>query len=261
MDFGLKDKTALILASSKGLGRAVAGALAAEGARVILTGRDADAMDAAVAEIRAAGGTADRLIADLADPATPARLAAEAQALAGRIDILVNNTGGPAPGTAAGIDTAALLAQTQTMVASVIGLTGLLLPAMIEAGWGRILTLASSGVEQPIPNLAMSNTLRGALVGWSKTLSTEVAAMGVTVNMLLPGRIHTDRVDQLDAAAAQRQGKSLDEVRTASRASIPAGRYGTPAEFAAVAAFLCSEPASYVTGSMIRCDGGSIRHI
>jgi len=116
-------------------------------------------------------------------------------------------------------------------------------------------------VEQPIPNLAMSNTLRGALVGWNKTLAAELAAEGVTCNLLLPGRIHTDRVDQLDAAAAKRQGKEIDEIRAASRASIPMQRYGKVEEFAAVAAFLCGVPAGYVTGAKIRCDGGAIRSI
>ncbi|SES37105.1 3-oxoacyl-[acyl-carrier protein] reductase [Tranquillimonas rosea] len=261
MDFGLNGKTALILASSKGLGRAVAESLAGEGARVILTGRDEAALEEAVKGIRGAGGTADWLKLDLSAADAADSLAERARSLAGRVDILVNNTGGPPPGSARDIDTSVLMSQAQTMVANVIRLTSLLLPDMESAGWGRVLTLASSGVEQPIPNLALSNTLRGSLVGWSKTLATEVAGQGITVNMLLPGRIHTDRVDQLDANAADRQNKSVDEVRTASKASIPAGRYGKPEEFAAVAAFLCSEPASYVTGSMVRCDGGAIRHV
>ncbi len=159
------------------------------------------------------------------------------------------------------MDEETLTAQAQAMVFRVIALTNRLLPAMVAAGWGRVLTCASSGVLQPIPNLAMSNTLRSALVGWNKTLANEVAANGVTCNMLLPGRIHTARTDQLDAAAAKRTGKTIDEVRAASRATIPAGRYGKVAEFGAVAAFLCSDPAGYVTGSVIRCDGGSIKSV
>ncbi len=262
MDLGLNGKRALVLASSRGLGRGVAAALAAEGASVLLTGRDEAALAAAAAEITDAGqGQAQWIASDLADPDFAAKLADAAGQRLGGVDILVNNTGGPKPGGAQAMTADAVMAAAQSMVAPVIGLTTALLPAMRAAGWGRILTLASSGVEQPIPNLALSNTLRAALSGWSKTLASEVAADGVTSNLLLPGRIHTDRVDQLDAAAAERQGKDLDAVRAASRATIPAGRYGRVEEFAAVAAFLCSAPASYVTGSMIRCDGGMIRGI
>ena len=262
MDLGLKNRRALVLASSRGLGLGVAEALAAEGARVMLTGRDETALAEAAAAINACGaGQADWLTVDLSAPDFATRLAAEVQEQFGGVDILVNNTGGPKPGPARDIAAADLLAQAQAMVASVIELTGLLLPGMCAQGWGRVLTIASSGVEQPIPNLSLSNTLRGALVGWNKTLATEVAGEGVTCNMLLPGRIHTARVDQLDGVAAERQGKPVEEVRAASRASIPAGRYGTVEEFGAVGAFLCSDPASYVTGSLMRCDGGMIRSV
>ena len=127
--------------------------------------------------------------------------------------------------------------------------------------WGRIITVGSSGVEQPIPNLGMSNALRGSLAGWSKSLAAELGPDGITVNMILPGRIHTSRVDQIDAATAERTGATIDAVRSASQKTIPVGRYGTVEEFGAVAAFLASVPASFVTGSMIRCDGGMIRSI
>jgi 3-oxoacyl-[acyl-carrier protein] reductase len=127
--------------------------------------------------------------------------------------------------------------------------------------WGRIITIASSGVVQPIANLGISNALRSSLVAWSKTLSSEVAADGVTVNVILPGRIHTERVDEMDAFAAKQQNKSIAEVARASQAAIPMGRYGTVGEFAAVAAFLASDLASYVTGSLLRVDGGYIRSI
>ncbi len=262
MDLGLNGKKALVLASSRGLGLGIAEALAAEGADVLLTGRSVDALAAKAAEITARGaGTAHWVGSDLSEDGVVQQLAAEATAILGRVDILVNNTGGPPPGPAAAMTEAALAVHGQAMVFRVIALTNTLLPAMREAGWGRVLTCASSGVVQPIPNLALSNTLRGALIGWNKTLSNEVAADGVTCNMLLPGRIHTDRVDQLDSAAAERTGKSLDAVREGSRATIPAGRYGKVEEFAAVAAFLCSAPASYVTGSVIRCDGGAIKAV
>ena len=147
------------------------------------------------------------------------------------------------------------------MVVRVITLTNALLPLMQTQGFGRIVTVASSGVFEPIPNLALSNTLRGSLVGWSKTLATEVASYGVTSNMILPGRIHTDRIDELDGANAKRQGKPIEEIRAASVKSIPAGRLGKVEEFAAAAAFLCSVPASYVTGTMLRVDGGASKSI
>ena len=149
----------------------------------------------------------------------------------------------------------------EAMVLRVAEVTQLVLPEMRAQNWGRIITVGSSGVIQPIPNLGLSNAIRSALVGWSKSLSNDIAADGVTVNMLVPGRIHTDRVDELDAASAKRTGKSLDETRAISRAAIPAGRYGKVEEFAAVAAFLASTHSSYVTGSVIRCDGGSIKSV
>jgi 3-oxoacyl-[acyl-carrier protein] reductase len=149
----------------------------------------------------------------------------------------------------------------QSMVVRVITLTNALVPLMKTQGFGRVLTVASSGVFEPIPNLALSNTLRGALVGWNKTLSSELASYGVTANMILPGRIHTDRIDELDGANAKKQGKTLDEVRAASVKSIPAQRLGRVEEFAAAAAFLCSAPASYITGTLLRVDGGAAKSI
>ena len=130
---------------------------------------------------------------------------------------------------------------------------------MIERKWGRIITIGSSGIEQPIPNLAVSNAIRGSVAGWSKSLANEVAEHGITVNMVLPGRIATERLESLDQNRAGKQNLPIDEVRRQSQAEIPARRYGTPEEFAAVVAFLASGPASYVTGSMIRVDGGAIK--
>jgi 3-oxoacyl-[acyl-carrier protein] reductase len=147
------------------------------------------------------------------------------------------------------------------MVVPIFKLAGLVLPGMLERRWGRILTIASSGVVQPIPNLVISNALRASLVGWSKTLASEVAKDGVTVNLVLPGRIETDRVGELDAINAKAQGKTPEDVAAAARATIPAGRYGRVEEFAEVVCFLASERASYVTGSMIRVDGGAVRSV
>src|SRR5215210_5435701 len=147
------------------------------------------------------------------------------------------------------------------MVAPIFRLASLVLPGMLERRWGRILTIASSGVVQPIPNLVISNALRASLVGWSKTLASEVAKEGVIVNVVLPGRIETDRVGELDAANAKAQGKTPDEIAVAARAMIPAGRYGRVEEFADTVCFLASERASYITGSMIRVDGGAVRSV
>ncbi|GGD10837.1 SDR family oxidoreductase [Aureimonas glaciei] len=262
MDLEIKGKRAVVLASSRGLGLGIAEALAAEGVDVLLSGRSADRLKANAEAINArGGGRAAWIEVDLTDPACVDRIWEAAQEKLGGIDILVNNTGGPPPGGAADMSASLLEQQFSVMVARVIELTTLALPGMRAAGWGRVLTIASSGVVQPIPNLALSNTLRSALVGWSKSLSNEVASDGVTVNMLLPGRIHTDRVDELDAANAKRTDKPIDTVRQTARAGIPAGRYGDVAEFAAVAAFLVSGRASYVTGSVVRCDGGAIKAV
>ncbi|WP_416795975.1 SDR family oxidoreductase [Ciceribacter azotifigens] len=261
MDLGISAKRALVLASSRGLGLGIARALAAEGAHVLLCGRSADRLAANVAAIEAEGGKADYVAADLTDAGfVPAMVEAVAAKLGG-IDILVNNTGGPTPGTAEEMTPEKLDGFFQSMVVRVITLTNALLPQMRAQGFGRILTVASSGVFEPIPNLALSNTLRSALVGWNKTLATEVAGFDITANMLLPGRIHTDRIEELDGANAARSGRTIEEVRAASVKTIPAGRLGRVEEFAAAAAFLCSVPASYVTGTMLRVDGGAARSI
>jgi 3-oxoacyl-[acyl-carrier protein] reductase len=195
---------------------------------------------------------------DLADPASVQALI-DAVMAGGGIDILVNNGGGPSPGGVQAQSARAWPAAFEAMAVSLFQITQALLPAMLAAGWGRVITIGSSGVAQPIPNLALSNTVRAAIAGWSKSLAAEVAASGVTVNMVLPGRIDTDRVRALDEARAARTGDSLAAVQQASRAEIPAGRYGRAEEFGAAVAFLASTQASYITGSMLRVDGGLIR--
>lgn len=262
MDLGISGKRALVLASSRGLGLGIANALAGEGAHVLLCGRSADKLAANCDAINAAGkGKAEFVEADLADAHFVDAMAHAVHDKLGGIDILVNNTGGPTPGTAEDMSAEKLYNFFQSMVVRVITLTNTLMPLMKTQGFGRVLTVASSGVLEPIPNLALSNTLRGALVGWNKTLATEVASYGVTANLLLPGRIHTDRIDELDGANAARSGKSMEEVRAASIKTIPAGRLGTVEEFGAVGAFLCSAQASYITGSMIRVDGGAAKSL
>jgi 3-oxoacyl-[acyl-carrier protein] reductase len=265
MDLDLKGKRALVLASSRGLGLGIAKALAAEGAHVLLVGRSGDRLAENCREIgadsqtRANGGKADWLWGDLSEEGFVDAMIAGVKDKLGGIDILVNNTGGPTPGTTEDMTADKLDTYFQSMVLRVITLTNAFVPQMKAQGFGRILTVASSGVIEPIPNLALSNTLRAALVGWNKTLATELAGFGITANMLLPGRIHTDRIDELDGANAKRQGKSLEEVRAASLKTIPAGRLGKVEEFAAAGAFLCSGPASYITGTMLRVDGGAAR--
>ncbi len=261
MDLELNNKGALVLASSQGLGLGIAVALAREGAHVCLSGRSEDKLREAAAQLAASGCRADYVVCDLSADTAAEDLYQAARAKLGCVDILVNNTGGPPPGPTTAHSAELWRKQFDTMVARLIEVTNLCLPGMAEKKWGRVLTVASSGVVQPIPNLAMSNTLRSALIGWSKSLASEAARDGITSNVLVPGRIHTARVDELDSKAAERQGKSLDDIRTASRATLPAGRYGAVEEFADVAAFLCSARASYVTGSVVRCDGGLIKSV
>jgi 3-oxoacyl-[acyl-carrier protein] reductase len=262
MDLGLKSKRALVLSSSRGLGLSVAQAIAAEGADVVMTGRDADTLQTEVDAINAKGaGTAHAIVADLADPATPKLLVEQTREKLGGIDILVNNTGGPPAGTMHEADVDVVRKHYEVMVLRVMELAGLVIPEMRQRHWGRVLTIASSGVIQPIPNLGLSNAIRASLVGWSKSMANELSAEGLTFNMLLPGRIATDRTRQIDTVNAQKSGRSVEEIETSSMTQIPVGRYGRTDEFGSVGAFLVSDRASYITGSQIRCDGGAIRSV
>ncbi len=260
MDFGLHGKRALVLGASKGLGRAIAEGLAREGATVMAAARNTDAITAWAGDLGEAGAKVSALPLDLADFASVERLIASVMA-AGGVDILVNNSGGPPPSSAADAKRSDWLVQFEAMAANLFHITQAMLPAMVARNWGRVITIASSGIEQPIPNLALSNGIRSAVLGWSKTLSAEVAKHGITVNMVLPGRISTERIEQLDKANADRSGLSMDEVRKASLATIPMGRLGLASEFADVVVFLASTRASYVTGATIRIDGGATRSV
>jgi 3-oxoacyl-[acyl-carrier protein] reductase len=261
VNLGLDGKTALVVGGGGGLGSAVARTLAREGARVAVAGRDEGSTGRTVEAIAAEGGEAFATHLDLTDDASLDAALAAIRARAGEVEILFNNSGGPPPTTAAGQPVELWREWFEAIVAGVIALTDRVLPAMRAHGWGRIITTASSGVEAPQPNLALSNSLRLALVGWSKTLAAEVAADGVTVNVIVPGRIATGRVRALDEARAAREGITVDAAAAASIASIPVGRYGEPDEYAAAVAFLASEPASYITGTTLRVDGGVIRSI
>jgi 3-oxoacyl-[acyl-carrier protein] reductase len=258
VNLGLDGKTALVVGGGGGLGRAVAGALAREGARVAVAGRNEEPAARTVEAIAAEDGEASRVYLDLTDHASLDAALESIRARYGEVEILFNNSGGPPPTTAAGQPADLWREQFEAIVLGVISLTDRVLPAMRAAGWGRIITNASSGVEAPMPNLALSNALRLSLVGWSKTLATEVAPDGITVNVVVPGRIATGRVRALDEARAKREATSVEAAAAASIAAIPAGRYGDPEEYAAAVAFLASVPASYITGAMLRIDGGQI---
>ena len=257
MDLGLTGRCAVVCASTGGLGEAIARALAAEGASVVVSGRRGDRAREIAAELPSAVGVE----VDLTSASGAESLVAAARNAFGEVDVLVLNGPGPQPGPAAGVADEGLDSAVDTLLRPQLRLVGLTLPGMRSRGWGRVLAVGSSGVAAPLPNLALSNLGRSALAGYLKTLAAEVAADGVTVNLLLPGRIATERVAFLDQAAATRAGTSLDVVIERSRATIPAGRYGDPAEFGAAAAFLCGAPASYVTGTALRVDGGLVRSL
>lgn len=258
MDLGLKGKTALVLGGGSGLGKAIALALADEGVNVAVAGRTQTKLDQTVGEIENASAQGLALEWDISDLAVIDANVAEIEAKLGAIDILINNTGGPPPTPAAGQDPSLWRKSFESMVLSVIAITDRVLPGMRSRQWGRVITSASSSAISPIPNLAISNSLRLSLLGWSKTLSREVAKDGVTVNVVLPGRIATDRIRVLDEAKAKRDGIPLDNVIRESLATIPIGRHGTPEEYADVVAFLASTRSSYIAGSTIRVDGGMI---
>ncbi|MBL4837617.1 MAG: SDR family oxidoreductase [Kordiimonadaceae bacterium] len=261
MDLKLKNKTALVLGASQGLGEGIARELAAEGCHLILAARNIQALETIAAELRAEHGiNAEVQAVDMTNLESVDNLCQHIKDR-GDIDILLNNAGGPPPSLSTGVDSAVWQASVQALLFSVIQVTEACLEPMKIKGWGRVLTIASSGVVQPIPNLAVTNTIRSAIVGFSKTLSEEVAQFGITVNIIIPGKIDTSRVGQLDQARANRENKDLDDVRSALAAAIPTRRYGRVEEFAAAAVFLLSERASYTTGHMMRVDGGSIKGI
>lgn len=261
MDLGLKNKTALVLGGGGGLGGAIALSLAREGALVAVADISLDAAEATVSRIADEGGRAISIQWDLANLDVISTNIARIEAELGSVAVLVNNTGGPPPTTAEGQKAELWVNHFNSMVLSVIKITDAVLSGMKERGWGRIITSTSSGVIAPIENLAVSNALRMSLVGWSKSLAAEVGSFGITTNIVLPGRIATQRIAFLDEQKASREGRSVEQVSATSIATIPMRRYGEPSEYGDVVTFLASTRASYLTGSIIRIDGGMIASV
>jgi 3-oxoacyl-[acyl-carrier protein] reductase len=250
MDLGLKDRRTLVTAASKGLGRACAEALAAEGARVFISSRDAKATEAAGRAVNAAGW----LAADLSKEPEPEALVQAAAAALGGLDILVANAGGPPPGTFQSTSPEGWDAAYQLTLMSAVRLVRAALPHLKRSDQARIVFITSISVRQPIPNLALSNSLRGAVTGLAKTLALELAGDRITVNCLAPDAILTDRIRQLATAGAS----DPEEALKRRAAAAPMKRLGEPAEFAAACAFLCSRQAGYITGQTLGVDGGGL---
>lgn len=260
MDLGLKNKVALVAAASQGLGRAVAEELAAEGASLILCSRGEQKLIEACDAIRVAtGADVIGVAGDLSQQTDIERIVSEGLSRFGRIDILVTNTGGPPTGKFEDLDRTAWTGAANALLMSVLDMTRLVLPGMKERGWGRILNITSIAAKQPVENLILSNSLRAAVTAFAKTLSDEVAASGITVNNILPGYTATERVVDLASVLAAKEGVDTAEIRGRWTSQIPMRRLGEPKEFAALAAFLVSERASYITGSSIAVDGGWVR--
>jgi 3-oxoacyl-[acyl-carrier protein] reductase len=237
LDLGLWDRVALVTAASKGLGRASAEALAAEGAKVVICARGADALEAAAAGIRAAGGEVTAVAVDVTQPEAPASLVRTAVDTYGRLDVVVANAGGPPPGRALDLTDEAIEAAVQANLLTSVRLVRESVPHFRERGWGRICLITSVTVRQPARDLAASNTARTGLWAWAKTAANDLFDEGITVNLACPGIHDTDRVRQLGHAA---------------------GRMGDPADFGKVVAFLCSEPARFVSGIAMGVDGASV---
>ncbi len=262
MHLGLTNKVAMVAGASRGLGFAVARTLAAEGALVSMSSRNADAISAAAQRIQK--DTGGVVLAVACDVQSPKDIAHWHQATLDRfegVDLLYTNSGGPPPGSTLSFDDAAWQRAFELLVLSAVRMIRLAVPSMTMRGGGSIILPTSSSVKEPIANLALSNILRGAVSSLSKTLAIELASKKVRVNQLIPGRIDTDRVRELDEAGSKRAGITVEEQQQKMAAAIPLGRYGDAGEFANAAAFLFSDAASYITGATLQVDGGMLHGV
>ncbi|XDA96764.1 SDR family oxidoreductase [Sulfitobacter sp. LCG007] len=254
MDLGIKGRRALVCASSRGLGLGCAQALAQAGVGLVLNGRRPDVLEEAAEALRSATGVP---VTTVAADITTEEGRAEVLAAAGTIDILVNNAGGPPPGLWSDWDRDDFLKALDANLLTPVALIKALVPAMIERGWGRVVNITSQSVKAPIPTLGLSNTARAGLTGYVAGTARQIASKGVIMNNLLPGIHDTDRAAALDGPVAKSRGISMEEARAQRAATIPAGRYGTPEEFGAMCAFLCSQHAGFIVGQNILLDGGA----
>lgn len=262
MELGLAGKVALVAGASRGLGRAIARELAAEGAAVAVCARGEERLAAAARALAAeTGARVLPVAADVSKPEDVARLAAAVTEALGPVDVLVTNSGGPPPGTFETTPPEAWQAAFEVLLASAVGLIRSVLPGMKQRRFGRILNVTSITVKQPVENLILSNALRAAVTGMARTLASEVAPYGITVNNLLPGYTRTERLDELAEAAARRTGEPSAAFFERLEREIPMRRVGEPRELAALCAFLASERASYVTAQSIAVDGGWIKGV
>lgn len=260
MDLGLKGKVAIVAASSSGLGRAAAAELAAEGARVVINSRNEAALNRAADQIKSETGAEVLPIpGDVTIEEDVRRLVAETKSRFGRIDILIANAGGPPAGYFQDFDAADYRRALELNLMSTINLAREAVPHMRERRWGRIIAITSIAAKQPISNLILSNTARAGVLGFIKSLADQVAEHGITANVICPGYHMTERLRSLAASIAENEGISVEEVYARWAASVPMRRIGDPKEFAALVAFLCSERASYITGTVIQIDGGAYR--
>lgn len=254
MDLGIKGRRALVCASSKGLGRGCAEALAEAGVDLVLNARGAEALEETAQAIRDTYGVqVTAIAADITSVEGRAAVLAEAS----DVDILVTNAGGPPPGMWSDWSRDDFIAALDANMLAPIALMTDLMPQMIDKGWGRVVNITSQSVKAPIPALGLSNAARTGLTGYVAGTARQVAPFGVNVNNILPGIHATDRALQLDGGVSQKEGISMDEAKAAREQTIPARRYGTRAEFGAMCAFLCSEHAGFIVGQNILCDGGA----
>ncbi len=261
MNLGLEGRIALVAASSRGLGRAIADELGAEGCALVLCARSPGPLAEAQAALQAAGVQVVTAAADLSTAAGVDTVVDTALSAFGRVDVLVTNAGGPPSGPFEEHDPEAWRAAVALTLESVLNLTRRVLPGMKERRWGRIVNVTSIAVKQPVDGLILSNTVRAAVTGFARSLANEVAPFGITVNNLMPGYTRTERLTDLAAQIAKRTGASPSEAFAGWESQVPMGRVGEPREFAALAAFLASERASYITAQSIAVDGGWIRSL